>query len=87
MFYQERVSTAGEIDQPQSSSNPYTDDQKLFRNMAIFDFETMCAQEDIFRDTDTNIWISKHVLISVSLLFTLIEQAILLCSSNPRDLD
>ena len=31
----------------------YFDDQKFFKNMAIFDFESVCVQEDKIRDIDT----------------------------------
>ena len=61
----------------------YSDEQKLFTNMAIFDFEWTCVQEDNFCDTDTKIWFGKHVQISLSLSSNLIEQPILLCNSIP----
>ena len=43
----------------------YTSEQKLFKNLAIFDFESICVQEEIFRDTNTTTWIGKHIPISV----------------------
>ena len=54
----------------------YSDDQKLFKNMAKFHFELRCVQEDKFRDTDTATWIGKHFPISVSIFANLIEQPI-----------
>ena len=39
----------------------YTDDQKLFTNLAVFDFES-----EKFKNTETTTWIGKHVSISVS---------------------
>ena len=44
----------------------YTSEQKLFKSLAIFDFESICVQEETFRDTNTTVWIGKHVPISVS---------------------
>ena len=39
----------------------YTSEQKLFKNLAIFDIESLCVQEETFRDTITTTWIGKHV--------------------------
>ena len=64
----------------------YTDDQKLFNNLAVFDFESICIPEEKFKNTKSTTWIGKHVPISVSILSKLIAKAIFLCSSNPRDL-
>ena len=61
----------------------YSEDQKLIKNMAIFDFESFCVQEDNLRDTDTTNWIGKHVPISVSTSSNLVEQPIFSCNSNP----
>ena len=61
----------------------YSDDQKLFRDLAIFDFDSICVQEDKFRDTKITTWIVKHVPISVSISSNLIDQHIFLCNSNP----
>ena len=54
--------------------------------MALFDFESICVQEDNFRDTDTTTWIGKHVPISVSISSNLIKQPIFLCNSNSASL-
>ena len=45
----------------------YTNEQTLFKNLAIFDFESICVQEESFEDTDTTKWIGKHIPISVSI--------------------
>ena len=45
----------------------YTDDQKLFNNLAVFDFDSICTLEEKFEITDTTTWIGKHVPISVSM--------------------
>ena len=44
----------------------HSDDQKLFKNMPIYDFESIGGEEDKSRDTDTTTWIGKHVPVSVS---------------------
>ena len=44
----------------------YTGVQKIFRNLANFDFESNFCQGNIFRDTNTTTWLSKHIPISVS---------------------
>ena len=64
----------------------YTSEQKLFKNLAIFDFESICVQEETFRDTNTTTWIGKHVPISVSISSNLVEEPIFLCNSDPRHL-
>ena len=64
----------------------YTSEQKLFRNLAIFDFESICVQEETFRDTITSTWIGKHVPISVSISSNLVEEPIFLCNSDPHHL-
>ena len=64
----------------------YTDDQKLFTNLTVFDFESICIPEEKFKNTDTTTWIGKHVPSSVSISSNLIVKPIFLCNSNPRDL-
>ena len=66
----------------------YTDDQKLFTNLAVFDFESICIiciPEEKFKNTETTTWISEHVPISVSISSYLIGKPIFLCNSNPHD--
>ena len=64
----------------------YTDDQKLFTNLAVFDFEYICIPEEKFKNTETTTWIGKQVPISVSISSNLIAKPIFLCNFNPRDL-
>ena len=64
----------------------YTDDQKLFNNLAVFDFESVCIPEEKFKNTETTTWIGRHVPISVSISSNLIAKPIFLCNSNLRDL-
>ena len=64
----------------------YTDYQKLFTNLAVFDFESICVPEEKFKNTETTTWIGEHVPISVSISSSLIPIPIFICNSNPRDL-
>ena len=64
----------------------YTSEQKLFQKITIFDFESICVQEETFRDTNTTTWIGKHVLIFVSISWNLVEEPIFLCNSDPHHL-
>ena len=61
---------------------PYPDNQELFENIATFDCESICVQEDKLRNTETGTWIGEHVPISVSISSILIEQPTFLCNSN-----
>ena len=70
------------IDKLDSFRIPYSDDQKLFENMAIFDFESNCVQKDEFRDTSFLTWISEHIPLSVSISSNLPKAPVLLCNSN-----
>ena len=63
----------------------YTDDQKLFTNLAVFDFESICIPEEKFKNTKTSTWIGKHVPISVSTSSNLKIMPIFLCNFNSRD--
>ena len=56
----------------------YTKEQRLFRNLAIFDFESFCVQEESFKDTDTTKWIGKHIPILVSIPSNLVKEPIFL---------
>ena len=67
-------------------NNPYKNEQKLFKTLAIFDFESICVKEDSYRQTKTTTWIGKHVPISVSISSNLIQKPIFLCNANPHHL-
>ena len=64
----------------------YTDDQKLFGNLAVFDFESICIPEERIKNTKTTTWIGKHVPKSVSTSSNPIAMPLFLCNFNPRDL-
>ena len=64
----------------------YTSERELFRKIAIFDFESICVQEDTFGDTNTTTCIGKHIPISVSISSNLVEETFFLCNSDPHHL-
>ena len=74
------------LDKLASFGIKYTSEQKLFKNLAIFDSESICVQEETFRDTITTTWIGKNVPISVSISSNLVEEPIFLCNSEPHHL-
>ena len=65
---------------------PYRNEQKLFKNLAVFDFESICVKEDSYKQTETTTWIGKHVPISVSNSSNLIPEPIFLCNASPHHL-
>ena len=74
------------FDKLDSFGIPYKYDQKLFTNLGVLDFESICIPEEKFKNSETTTWIGKHVPISVSISSNLIAKLIFLCNSNPRDL-
>ena len=64
----------------------YNDDQKLFKNLAIFDFELICVPSEQLKDTNTTTWIGKHEPISVSISSNLIDEPVFLCDKDPKAL-
>ena len=64
----------------------YNDDQKLFKTLAIFDFESICVPTEELKDTNTTTWIGKHEPISVSISSNLIEEPVFLCYKDPKNL-
>ena len=74
------------FDNLDSFSTKNTNEQKLFKNLAIFDFEPICVQKETFRDTNTTTWIGKHAPISVSISSNLVEEIIFRCNSDPHQL-
>ena len=64
----------------------YNDDQKLFKNLAIFDFDSICVPSDQLKDTNTTTWIGKHEPISVSISSKLIDEPVFLCDKEPKAL-
>ena len=54
----------------------HTSERKLYKNLAIFDFESICVQEETFRDTKATTWIEKLISISVSSSLNIVEEPI-----------
>ena len=65
---------------------PYSNEQKLSKNLAMFDFESICVKDNSYKQTETTTWIGKHVPISVSISSNLIPEPIFLCTANPHHL-
>ena len=63
---------------------PYTEDQKLFSNVAVFDFESICVPTEELKATETTTWIGKHVPISVSISSNLQDAPFFLCEKDPE---
>ena len=86
--YPRNVYQIGEtfFDKLDSFGIKYTSQQKLFKNLAIFNFDSICAQEESFKDTKTTTWIGKHLSISVSIPSNLEEEPIFLYNSDPHHL-
>ena len=72
------------FDKLDSFTIKYTSEQKLFKILVKFDFESFCVQEETFRDTNTTTWIGKHVTISVSISSNLVHEPMFLCNSDPH---
>ena len=45
---------------------PNREDQKVFKNLAIFDFDSICIKEETYKETETTKCIRKNVPILVS---------------------
>ena len=53
-----------------------TKEQTLFKNVAIFDFESICVPSEELKPTETITWIGKHEPISVSISSNLLDKPI-----------
>ena len=67
-------------------SLPVSKGNKLFNNLAIFDFESICVPPEELKATQTTTWLGKHVPISVSISSNLIDEAIFLYNKDPQNL-
>ena len=65
----------------------YNDDQKMFKNLAISEFNSICVPTEQLKDTNTTTWIGKHEPISVSISFSLIDEPVFLCDKDPKALN
>ena len=73
-------------DKLDSFGNGNTNEQTLSKNLAKFDFESICLQEESFKDTDTTTTIGKHLPISVSISSKLVKEPVFLRNSDPHHL-
>ena len=64
----------------------YEEEQKLFKNLAVFDFESICVPSSELKDTNTTTWIGKHEPISVSISSNLLQEPVFLCNRDPKTL-
>ena len=58
------------------------DEQKLFRNMDIFDFESNCVEDEKIKDTRSTTRIGKYDPVSISKSCNDLEDPIFLCEVN-----
>ena len=65
---------------------PASEDNKLFKNLAIFDFKSICVPTEELKETQTTTWIGKQVPISVSVSSNLIDEPICLHNKDPQNL-
>ena len=63
---------------------PYTENQKLFSNVVVFDFESICVPTEELKATKTTTWIGKHVPISILISSNLQDAPIFLCEKDPE---
>ena len=56
----------------------------FFKNLVIFDFESITVHDQCLNHTDSTTFIGKHVPISVSIHSNLISELFFICDINPR---
>ena len=61
-------------------------EQQKFRNLAVFDFESITVSDDQLKATDSTTWVGRHVPISVSIASNLLDNPLFLCNRNPEEL-
>ena len=59
------------------------EDYRLFKNLAIVDFESICVTENNSESSNSTTWVGKHQPISVSISSNLLENPIFLCDPQP----
>ena len=69
----------------EGSNLPVSDDNKLFKNQAIFDFESIWVPTEELKETQTTSWVGKHFPISVSISLILIDEHISLYNKDPQN--
>ena len=56
----------------------------LFKNVATFDFESICVPSKELKQTESITWIGKHEPISVSISSNLLDKPIFLCVKDQQ---
>ena len=64
----------------------YEEQQKLFKKLAVFDFESICVPSNELKDTNTTTWIGKLEPISVSISSNLKQEPIFFGNKDPKTL-
>ena len=82
-FYQLRETLSDKLD---TFDIPYTDEQKLFRIMAIFDFQSLFVHVGESKVAEIATWIGKQIPLSISISSNLVEDLIFIYEVNLRDL-
>ena len=59
------------------------EEYRLFKNLAIFDFESNCVTENNSESNNSTTWVGKHEPISVSISSNLLKTPIFLCDPEP----
>ena len=67
-------------------SLPVSEGNKLFNDLEIFDFESICVPTEELKETQTTTWIGKHVSNLVSITSNLIDEPIFLYNKDPQNL-
>ena len=57
-----------------------------FKNLVVFDFESVTVHDPSFNHTESTTFIGTHVPVSVSIRSNLIWEPIFVCDFNPRSL-
>ena len=83
IVYQTLETLFGKLD---SFGKEYSNEQTLSKNLAIFDIESICVQEESFKDTNRTKWIRERTLIRVSVSSNLVKELILSCNSETHHL-
>ena len=65
---------------------PVSEVKRLFNNLTVFDFESICVPTEELKETQNTIWMGNHVPISVSISSTLIDEPIFLHNKDPQNL-
>ena len=62
----------------------YPEDDTLFKNLAVFDFEAICVHLVDINNTATTSWLGTHVLVLVSISSILLDEPVFLCENDPN---